>query len=468
MKIIRRLAIPVVVLLGACGGGSGGDDEGDASGPERPGGVPVQDDGATEQPPAPATAPPGSGPASGQDPGADPGSASGSALETGTDPGPEVGPEPVSPPAAGNPSVPDPMASDVTSVTFEITVPAHVSDELQVRIRWGETTLSADWIGDESWSATADLPTDEERLLVVDFVDRDGALPLATFERDFRTGTNAGETYTIGPGNFDDDRWDADMDGFTNLEEVRAGTDPLAGDTIPAPIDVRPTDEGLTPLGVIERVSAFYEGPLPKVRPYAQSVELRPDDPEDYASSRRTVLTEIDVDASGTGSYSSFVETRNAGDEDVRRTTLEASRTAGDEVEWSGTYAWSVSSAGLSEAIAFTVRTSVVGERVSQRGTIAWEPRFWERSSGADIEFELLGERIEGSALCAPVTGRVVVVEGPGPSSSDPSRTLVRTTISREPGDPGWQVESRYADGSLQGVLRESLDLEFYCEFGDL
>ena len=41
MKIIRRLAIPAVVLLGACGGGSGGDDDDDASGPERPGGVPV-------------------------------------------------------------------------------------------------------------------------------------------------------------------------------------------------------------------------------------------------------------------------------------------------------------------------------------------------------------------------------------------------------------------------------------------
>ena len=60
------------------------------------------------------------------------------------------------------------------------------------------------------------------------------------------------------------------------------------------------------------------------------------------------------------------------------------------------------------------------------------------------------------------------MVERVGSSSSDPSRTLVRTTIFREPGDPGWQVEGRYADGSLQGVLRESLDLELYCEFGDL
>ena len=479
MKTIRRLAVPAVVLLSACGGDSG--DGVDGPGIERPGSeAPAQDDATTGQPSAPATPPSAPATAPGQEPDAQtgPDGAPGAAPESGTDPDDGSGPDPdlepeaepgsESPPAAENPSVPDPMSRGVTSVTFEITVPAHVSNELQVRIMWGETTLSAAWIGDESWSATVDLPTDEERLLVVDFLDRNGALPLGTFERDFRTGTNAAETYTIGPGNFDTARWDSDSDGASNLEELHAGTDPLSGDTAPAPIDVRPTGEELTPLGVIERVSAFYEAPLPKTRPYVRSVSIRPDDPEDYAALRRTVSTEIDVDASGTGSYSSFVETRNAGDEDVRRTTLEATRTVGDGVRWSGTYAWSVSSAGLSEDIAFATRTEAVGERVSQRGTIAWDPRFWERSGRTDIEFELLGERIDGSALCAPVAGRVTVVEATASPSADPSAVPVGTTISRAPADPDWQVETRYADGSLQGVRLESLDVEFYCEFGDL
>ena len=140
----------------------------------------------------------------------------------------------------------------------------------------------------------------------------------------------------------------------------------------------------------------------------------------------------------------------------------------GDAVEWSGTYAWSVSSAGLSEEFAFTTRTAAVGERISQRGTIEWKPRLWERQGTTDVEFDLLGERIDGTPLCAPVAGRVVIVETDVYVGAAPSETPVSTTIFKEPGEADWSVEVRYEDGSLQGFPRESLDIELYCEFGDL
>ena len=366
------------------------------------------------------------------------------------------------------PSIPDPMSESVTSVTFEITVPTYVSDELQVRIAWGATVRAADWNGDQSWSATVELPSDEERLLRVDFLDRNGDLPLGTFERDFRTGTNAAETYTIGPGNFDTARWDADRDGAANLVELLAGTDPLSADVAPSPIGGPPPAEELTPLGAIERVSGFYERSLPKTRPYTRSIEIRPPNPDDFSVPRLTERTEIDIDASGTGSFSRFVESRNEGDEDIRRATLDATRTVGDGIEWSGTYAWSVSSAGLSETFAFTTRTAAAGERISQRGTIEWQPLFWERQGTTNVEYALLGERIDGTPRCAPVSGRVAFVETDVYVGADPAETPLSTTISREPGEEYWSVDARYADGSRQGSLRASLDLEFHCDFGEL
>lgn len=46
-----------------------------------------------------------------------------------------------------------------TRVDFDITVPAYVSDALQVRLVWGEKDIAAQWVGDEQWSASMDVPT---------------------------------------------------------------------------------------------------------------------------------------------------------------------------------------------------------------------------------------------------------------------------------------------------------------------
>jgi len=125
-------------------------------------------------------------------------------------------------PTDSNSSVPDPMAQSSIRINFDIQVPAYQSNELQVRLVWGEKVISANWVGDEFWSAADDFPTDTEHLLIVTFSDANGVITLGSFETVFKSGTNASMSYQITADQFDTDRWDNDGNGVSNLDQLIA------------------------------------------------------------------------------------------------------------------------------------------------------------------------------------------------------------------------------------------------------
>lgn len=162
--------------------------------------------------------------ASGHDVGSVDDSTSGTST---TQPEPQESPvtplTPVDNPSVPNPVVPDPVVQNIIVVDFDITVPAVVSDALQVRVVWDDRDITAEWVGDELWSISDDFPTSTENLLVVTFYDDNGDFTLGSFEQNFKTGTNDLEVYTVTADQFDTDRWDSDGDGVSNINELIAG-----------------------------------------------------------------------------------------------------------------------------------------------------------------------------------------------------------------------------------------------------
>jgi len=129
------------------------------------------------------------------------------------------------------PVVPDPPSLGTIRVNFDITVPAYMSDELQVRLQWGDIDTNATWEGDESWAISEDFPVNTESLLVVTFNDGNGAITLGSFEANYKADADALESYQITADQFNTSQWDNDSDGVSNLDELLASADPGLSNT---------------------------------------------------------------------------------------------------------------------------------------------------------------------------------------------------------------------------------------------
>jgi len=116
-------------------------------------------------------------------------------------------------------------------------------------VLWDRRTLTAEWVTGVSWALSVDLRTDVESPLMVIFSDQFGAIILGSFEQNFRTGTNASESFQITADQFDTEQWDNDNDGVSNLNELVAGANPL--------VEGAPPEVGT--VSTAEAVSAIFD-----------------------------------------------------------------------------------------------------------------------------------------------------------------------------------------------------------------
>ncbi len=253
-------------------------------------------------------------------------------------------------------AVPDPLVQNRTQVDFSITVPAYQSDALQVRLNWGDTDVTARWIGDELWSTSLELPTNTENTLSVIFSDSNGDIELASFEQTYRTGSNAAEIFNIAAEQFNSEQWDTDEDGVSNLEELSIGTDPLNADGI------NPEDVLFVPgfSFLVERAAMYYE---PEIKPLVLPANINETQfVDNLPFTSETTVNNINLDALGNGTYSQTYELTRAQDITYLESSTGSRLSQGDRVSWSGifTFTGSLDFFGTGEHTFETVNT--VGE----------------------------------------------------------------------------------------------------------
>jgi len=231
-------------------------------------------------------------------------------------------------------AIPDPLVQNRTQVDFGITVPAYQSEALQVRLTWGDADVRAGWVGDELWSTSLDLPTDTEHTLTVTFFDNDGGIELASFEDEYRTGSNAAEMFSIAAEQFNSEQWDTDEDGVSNLEELSLGTDPLNAD------DINPEDALFVPgfSFLVESAAMYYE---PEIKPLGLPANINDRQfVDNLPFTSETTVNNINLDALGSGTYSQTYELTRAQDITYFESSTGTRLSQDDTVSWSGTFSF--------------------------------------------------------------------------------------------------------------------------------
>lgn len=350
------------------------------------------------------------------------------------------------------------MAVITTLTDFTITVPAYASEELELRVFWGGLERQAAWMGDESWSLSLELPVDTEHLLSIVFYDNFGRLVLGSFEQHYRTGTNAGETYTVNADQFETALWDDDRDGESNLSESRAGTDPRVN-----PSSARPFN-AMTKLAdaqtFLTRHSETFESSVGDQRPFFDRQEIiTPHDFPGYGTLLDTDTLTVDIDASGNGSYLHAIAIRHTPGS-TERITTEATRTqTADSVSWSGSFSHLASCGPFWLEDVDIEYTALDDDRISLTGNSENRQLCSGGAFRMQRSYALTGSRLNETGDCA-VTSASYRVDREWLGAFEPYIRITKSSDSMF-----WHV-SIYSLGntSVETFLVNDASLTFFCD----
>lgn len=320
-----------------------------------------------------------------------------------------------------NSAVVDPLIQNSVLVSFDITVPAYASNELRLEVNWGDWTFVADWIGDEFWSVSSELPTETEELLTVTYFDSFGAIELARFSQQFRTGSNPAEAFEISADQFDADQFDDDGDGVGNMDELIAGTDPLIDENSFLPIE--------DSISVGGYILGIYESHITDERPLSLTFQPHPNNPNQDSLSGN-----VDIDEGGNGTlirnYRLGAEYNN---QSGTRTNSE------NTVSWEGVirgydgsdYSYTTNFNAAITLVDESTRSLVEEISRASRGTYNYD---------GETRMILKGRLIEGTNVCEPVAGTYYSIS----TNNINGGGLSETSISKDIDDTYWRVSKMF------------------------
>lgn len=361
-----------------------------------------------------------------------------------------------------SPVVADPLIQNTVPVTFDINVPFYLSNELQVKLVWGDINITAIWVVGQLWSATGEFPTETEHPLTITFYDNNGAVELARYNQPYRVSPNStvSEHVYISAEQFDANQFDSDGDGVNNLAELNVGTDPFDQDSLLILSDALALSISRSQYSRIS-ASQTFESHIQQDRPYVDMYEIkrREELPTgEYKYNNLYGNFRINIDSDGNGSLD--VDSDEAVTYYGPR--LSATRiNSGSSITWTaehsqydGDYAHRENITNTVSVVDENLRSFVQEATGHNNGTFRFS---WMSSAN------LTGRLIEGTSLCKPVAG--TFTETRQTNYIDLSDKTIVTTASKKIDDPYWKVVTTDTNsGTIEYFAR---DLEILHDTDD-